>query len=251
MSQTSYWAHSGPDSEPEQNSGTGWQLLSVHLEAVSRMARELASATRPLDANFAELAAMAGLLHDFGKYSDCFQKMLQTGKGRCQHAIHGAMLAYFGADGAARKPGLNTVAAAIAGHHAGLADWADLPKKLCDQRYRHEVSEILARAFADCRELGGILPGLEGQKEAAPGSGKARFDLVVRILFSCLVDADRLDSASRNPVQAALCADERLNMLLQHLVTLQSRSPDGLVKQMREKVLEDCLHAATAPQKLF
>jgi len=251
MSQTSYWAHSRPDSEPEQDSGTGWQLLSVHLKAVSLMARKLASATRPLDANFAELAAMAGLLHDFGKYSDCFQKMLQTGKGRCQHAIHGAMLAYFGADVAARKPGLNTVAAAIAGHHAGLADWADLPNKLCDLRYRHEVSEILARAFADCYELDGILPGLEGQKEAAPGSGKARFDLVVRMLFSCLVDADRLDSGGRKPLQAALHAEERLDTLLQHLAALQNGSPDGLVKQMRAQVLEDCLHAAAAPQKLF
>jgi CRISPR-associated endonuclease/helicase Cas3 len=244
MPQTSYWAHSGP----VPGSGTGWQLLSVHLKAVSFIARELASATRPLDDDFAELAAMAGLLHDFGKYSDCFQKMLQTGKGRCQHAIHGAMLAYFGVDVAARKPGLNTVAGAIAGHHAGLVDWVDLggPKKLGEQRYRHEVSEILVRACADSSELRAILPELKNSKEAAPGSGKARFDLVARMLFSCLVDADRLDSSGRKPAQMALRADERLD-----LAALQNGSSDGLVKRMRAKVLEDCLHAAATPQKLF
>lgn len=160
------------------------------------------------------------------------------------------MLAYFGADAAARKPGLNTVAEAIAGHHAGLVDWIDLgdPKRLGEQRYWLEVSEILARACADSSELRANLPGLKNVKEAAPGSGKARFDLVARMLFSCLVDADRLDFGGRKPVQTALRAEVRLDTLLQHLAALQNGSSDGLVKQMRAKVLEDCLHAAAAPR---
>ncbi|MGD0904513.1 MAG: CRISPR-associated endonuclease Cas3'', partial [Terracidiphilus sp.] len=187
MSLTPYWAHSAPKSLPGSHSTDGWQLLSVHLEAVARIARELASTARPLDENFASLASLSGLLHDLGKYSDCFQQMLQTGQGRCQHAIHGAMLAYFGADGAVQKPGLNTVMAAIAGHHAGLADWSDFRQKLSEQRYRKEVAEILARASADCPELGRIVSVLGSQRNAELDAKKARFDLFVRMLFSCLV----------------------------------------------------------------
>jgi CRISPR-associated endonuclease/helicase Cas3 len=225
--------------------------LSVHLEAVARIARELASAARPPDERLASLANLSGLLHDFGKYTDCFQQMLRTGQGRCQHAIHGAILAHFGAEGAAKKPGLNTVMAAIAGHHAGLADWSDIRQKLSSPRYRREVEEILVRACSDCPELERAVSGLGSQQDAAPGTRKARFDLFARMLFSCLVDADRLSSGGRTPLQGELLAAERLNTLLEYIAVLQNGSPEGQVKQMRAKVLVDCLDAAPAQQRLF
>ena len=239
MSQTSYWAHSTPNAIPGSDSRTGWQLLSDHLEAVARLARELAFDTRPTDERFVNLAGLTGVLHDFGKYTECFQQMLKTGKGRCQHAIHGAMLAYFGADSRELGPKLNTVMAAIAGHHAGLADWSDFKGKLSESRYRREVQEILARASADCRELGLILPSLESVRDVSPGPRKARFDLLVRMLFSCLVDADHLDTGGRARSGEMLCADGRLQSLLKHIADLQEHSPDGPVKAMRAQVLED------------
>ena len=156
-----YWAHSAPHSAPDSDSRAGWQLLNVHLEAVARMAHDLASAARPIDRNLARLAHLSGLMHDFGKYSDCFQKMLLTGQGRCQHAIHGAMLAYFGTEEAANKPRLNTVMAAIAGHHAGLSDWSDFSAKLTEELYRREARQIRARAIADCPELRSVVSDLD------------------------------------------------------------------------------------------
>jgi CRISPR-associated endonuclease/helicase Cas3 len=251
MPPVSYWAHSAPNSQSDSDSRAGWQLLSVHLEAVARIARELASAARPPDERLASLANLSGLLHDFGKYTDCFQQMLRTGHGRCQHAIHGAMLAHFGAEGAATKPGLNTVMTAIAGHHAGLADWSNFREKLSEPRYRREVEEILARAATDCPELGRMVSGLGSQQDTPPGPRKARFDLFVRMLFSCLVDADRLDSGGRTPLQGELRAAERLDTLRKHIDALQKDSPEGLVKKMRANVLGDCLNAASAQQRLF
>jgi CRISPR-associated endonuclease/helicase Cas3 len=252
MPPVSYWAHSAPDSQPGSDSREGWQLLSVHLEDVANIARELASAARPSDERFASLANLSGLLHDFGKYTDCFQQMLQTGRGRCQHAIHGAMLANFGTVNAPLKPGLQTVAAAIAGHHAGLADWnTTLQQKLCERKFRNETCSLVQRASTDCPELRRIVSGLDSQRDTPPGAGKARVDLFVRMLFSCLVDADRLDSGGRTPLQGELRAAERLNTLRQHIAALQNGSPEGLVKQMRANVLEDCLNAASAQQRLF
>jgi len=251
MEPTLYWAHSAPNSQSGSDSRAGWQLLTVHLEAVARIASELAAAARPLDDNLARLANLSGLLHDFGKYTTCFQQMLRTGQGRCQHAIHGAMLAHFGPESAARKPGLNTVMAAIAGHHAGLADWSDFKQKLSDVRYKREVEEILAHASGDCPELWRIVPGLANQQDISPGARRARFDLFVRMLFSCLVDADRLDSGGRTPSQEKLHAAERLYALRQHIAALQKDSPEGLVKKMRAQVLDDCLNAASVQQRLF
>jgi len=96
-----------------------------------------------------------------------------------------------------------------------------------------------------------MVSGLDSQQDTPPGARKARFDLFARMLFSCLVDADRLDSGGRTPLQGELRAAERLNTLLQHIAALQNGSPEGLVKQMRAKVLEGCLNAASSQQRLF
>jgi CRISPR-associated endonuclease/helicase Cas3 len=251
MTPTFYWAHSAPNSQPGSSSRTGWQLLSNHLEAVGRISCVLASTTRPLDDRLANLASHAGILHDFGKYTADFQQMLLSGKGRCQHAIHGAMLAYFGINGTSRKPGLNTVMAAIAGHHAGLADWSDYQKKLCEPQFRSDVEKIREHAETDCPELKRIVSELDNQQDAFPGATKTKLDLFIRMIFSCLVDADRLDSGRRTPLQDDLRSEERLQTLLVHIAELQEKSPEGRVKQMRAQVLEDCLHAASIEQKLF
>ena len=252
MPPVSYWAHSAPNSQSGSDSRAGWQLLSVHLEAVARIACELASAARPPDERLASLANLSGLLHDFGKYSDAFQKMLATGRGKPQHSIHGALLAEVGAAEAPVKPGLHTVAAAIAGHHAGLADWnTHLQEQLKQREYRAETNSLVQRACADFPELKCIISDLSNRQDASPGARCARYDLFVRMLFSCLVDADRLDSAGRPLLQEQLRADERLKTLLHHLDGLQERSPDGPVKQMRAQVLQDCLNAASKQQRLF
>jgi CRISPR-associated endonuclease/helicase Cas3 len=226
--------------------------LSVHLQAVSRLARALATAARPNDDNLANLAAIAGGLHDFGKYTDCFQKMLDTGQGHPQHAIHGAMLAKFGTLEELLKPGLQTVAAAIAGHHAGLADWnTGFKKKMLDPKYRDEACSLVQRACADSVELKHIVSRLGNHRDAFPGATKAQHDLFVRMLFSCLIDADRLDSAGCFSLQGELHAGERLQAVLNHIADLQKDSPEGQVRQMRAQVLEDCLRVASSEQKLF
>ena len=247
----SYWAHSASDACPGSASRVGWQLLSEHLEAVAGMARELASATCMEDENFAALVSLAGLLHDFGKYSDRFQQMLQTGQGRCQHAIHGAMLACFGVSGSDPKPQLYTVVAAIAAHHAGLANWTDYRKKLSDLPYKKEAEQLVARAINDCMEMKRVVPCLNRYTNVLPHATRASLDLMIRMMFSCLVDADRLNSAGRAPSQEGLHADEKLQDLLKHLDSLQQKSTEGIVKQMRAEVLLNCLDAAPLEKNLF
>jgi len=66
-------AHSAP---PEGHP----QTLSDHLRTVSQMAAAFAT---PL--GFPDEAALAGLLHDCGKYGVKFQERLQ---GRAQHIDH-------------------------------------------------------------------------------------------------------------------------------------------------------------------
>jgi CRISPR-associated endonuclease/helicase Cas3 len=250
-----YWAHSAKSPTADPSSRLGWQPLAVHLEAVAALAGDLAASARPGDERFAALARLSGLLHDYGKYTDCFQRRLATGSGRCQHAIHGALLAYLGTGATGARPALSHVAAAIAGHHAGLPDFSGdgstLKSRLNDGRYIKEATDLFERAARDCSGLRQAIEMLPQLRLTAQQPEATRLDLCTRMLCSCLADADRLDSAGRAPEEAPLHAEERLSLLLAHLEALARRSSDGPLKNMRSSVLDDCLQAASSPSRLF
>jgi CRISPR-associated endonuclease/helicase Cas3 len=243
-----YWAHSDPDGLPAEQPDAQWQPLSQHLVNVSQLSRRLAQAAAPGNPHFHDLVAWSGLLHDFGKYSDCFQQMILTGKGRCQHAIHGATIAQ------ATIVGLKAwqaphMALAIAGHHAGLPDLkgggTSLEEKL--KAASQEAYKLRDRAAQDSPELKHLL---ESDPPVFNRTPLAEFDLLTRMIFSCLVDADRLDTAKRQPLQQPLRAAERLDTLLAHVERLSTTSPEGVVKSARREILQYCLAAAELPGDL-
>jgi CRISPR-associated endonuclease/helicase Cas3 len=249
-----YWAHSAGIDQPA-DSTEGWQRLSDHLQEVRELAAKLAKAARPQDDKLAADAELCGLLHDYGKYTRCFQKMLTERRGKCQHAIHGAMLSYFGNVGEKSNQNLLPVVWAIAGHHAGLADKSDLVEgklKGVDRETRkrlEEMRQIYENACADLPVLRDAVQGLSAVSALSPLKGAV--DIYIRILFSCLVDADRLDMVKRRSAQAPLDANGKLQRLFNHLRELAEKSPPGIVNDMRARVLADCLAAADSAAKLF
>ena len=95
-----YFAHSA-------NGHGDWHQLADHLASVSRMAKEFLQGW-----NGAEEAALAGLLHDLGKYGDRFQARLHGKDQGLDHWSQGASLAL--------KHHAVAAALAIEGHHIGL-----------------------------------------------------------------------------------------------------------------------------------
>ncbi|MBP8151581.1 MAG: CRISPR-associated endonuclease Cas3'', partial [Xylophilus sp.] len=187
------WAHSGG------------HFLADHLRAVAVLAGKF---SQPFDA--AELtqrwAYLAGLWHDLGKYRPGFQKYVRladnpdahiegkVGGREKTHSAAGALWAMQRLEhthGAPGKLAANVLAYLIAGHHAGLADWSDgLAQRLADPDSLQELQETLAAQPPDgVLKPDGFIPDLR----RIPG-GAAGFALWVRMLFSCLVDADFLDT---------------------------------------------------------
>ncbi len=141
--------------------------------------------------------------------------------------------------------GKTHIASAIAGHHAGMPDCGPLRDKVTPKQT--EALALLERAAIDLPMLGKLLENSPPKLEN-PGQ---RFDLLTRMLLSCLVDAGRLDTAGREAVQASLNAQSRLDILLSHLGRLSSGSPEGVVKTARGEVLEDCLRAASRADQIL
>jgi CRISPR-associated endonuclease/helicase Cas3 len=150
------------------------------------------------------------------------------------------------------------VALAIAGHHAGIPDLSGSGNSLAERskvnsqsaQFRADMSTIIARATNDSEHLRQALQGLD----RTIGLQKVPFadrDLYTRMLFSCLVDADRLDSGGLSADQRQLPAPEYMEQLLRRVSELRATTAESQVSKLRAQVLRECLDAASEPGSLF
>jgi CRISPR-associated endonuclease/helicase Cas3 len=157
-----------------------WEPLECHLRAVAGRAGAFAGAF-----GAADLAQAAGLLHDVGKASARFQAYLHGQGPSVDHSTAGARLA-------CERYGMplgKLLAFAVAGHHAGLPDGAgDGPSLALRLKKRIEPHDRWTEAA--------VLPVQLGLPSPTPREGRQGFQLafLTRMLFSCLVDADRLET---------------------------------------------------------
>lgn len=249
-----FWAHSDRQGLSPDEPGNNWQPLAEHVKQVSELARELARAAAPWSDFLQQMASSAGMLHDLGKYTDCFQEMLEgRGKG-CPHSIYGALALLQDVAGS-QRPSIYPIAAAIAAHHAGLKDKDSLLQELLHAeehaRERQKLRELWPIAVADQPALpDALLPITVGPRQ------KNKADLFIRMLLSCLVDADRLDTARRDWSPPALEATRRLAQLAQYVMELETRSAgrpssSRVVSQVRSDVQEACRLAALGDRRLL
>lgn len=168
-----------------------WQPLSEHLNNVANLAGQFAS---EFDAEL--LARAIGLAHDAGKASDAFQRRLEGHSGQVDHSTAGAQL-FVGRYGAWGK----LLAYAIAGHHGGL------PNGIKDGK-RHK--SLVRRLDSPVEDYSGYeelveLPDADVVRHEIPrllcresSNEQKTFGatFLVRMLYSCLVDADFLDTES-------------------------------------------------------
>jgi CRISPR-associated endonuclease/helicase Cas3 len=245
------FAHSMPGSSPGQ-----WQPLVDHLDNVARLAAAFAE---PFASS--AWARMAGLLHDLGKADSAFQGYLLRENGMDDADYDSGRVNHSSA-GAAHGIGLlgtatgRILAYLVAGHHAGLPDWytsetghAALPLRL--EEGRRNLERI--REYAE-----GV--GTRLDASLRPPSFARRPEIVhlwMRMLFSCLVDADFLDTeAFMDPQKAAARAksadlSELKSRLDGHLAQLAATVPENPVNAARQEILAACRKAAKTPPGMF
>ena len=238
MSEERLWyAHSVPDASQE-----AWQTLPQHLQAVAKRAEEFADAFGARPWGYA-----AGLLHDTGKYKEAFQRRLAGGAERADHSTAGAKLAMELSPQAGK-----ILAYAIAGHHAGLADGKSNDESCLTKRLKRvEIPPDVPDGLRAV-EVPGKMPFVQSL-----GRTGFQWAFFIRMLYSCLVDADFLDTeAFLNKGQSELRGEypavaELRDRLQAHLAKFAAKPVPSPVDPWRAKVLGWCLEAAEEKPGLF
>src|SRR5207249_890418 len=139
------------------------------------------------------------------------------------------------------------VAFAIAGHHGGIPDRAELLTLVKSTRFAPDANAIWPTAISDCPNLGVLAINQSGRLDDASA------EMLTRIVFSCLVDADWTDTSRHErsvsslppePDAPSLNAPGRLESLLDFVRGKARTCKDKIIAKVRDDVLRACLTAA-------
>lgn len=171
------------------------------------------------------------------------------------------------------------LALCIASHHSGLIDCLSsdrqslgddvFTRRMLKADERSHLAEAWSKADAAIRERveflladSGVVTGLHAWlgriARRAPGSvvAQQQIGLLVRILFSCLIDADRLDTAIFEKPKANRHRPQGdyadwpilIERLEKHLVSLEPCEP---IDHLRQAISQHCLAGATRQRGIF
>lgn len=269
-----YIAHARQDSSKNWHS----HPLQKHLQKVAQLAKRFAGRYGSLFAEY------AGLLHDLGKFQESFQKYIRNASGfekenahledvestklrKIPHSTAGAKYAverlnpFFG----------HLLAYLIAGHHAGLADWYD--KGSLKRRLQQADDELAASlsGFVESSLPEDFFPLSDDDLMRdffafwEDGAKLEELHIWMHFLFSCLVDADFLDTeafmngyADADTAQAAGLRpkfpglDELHRRYEQYMAQLSEKADkNSSLNQERHAILQQCFSAAETDRTLF
>lgn len=236
-----YYAHSLPGRpEPE------WQPLETHLKNVAEKAAEFAE---PFGAS--AMAYLAGLYHDLGKFAPDFQHYLRTSAEASDESRAGSVdHSTAGAKAAIEKIGLlgHILAYAIAGHHSGLLDGRSLSRSQ-EKRLNKKIPDGWQRGLEILRpsrepEIPAWLRGALGQHDAFAAA------FFTRMIFSCLVDADFLDTEAfmdrdrasyRSPLPTL---NELASRFFKNLQLMEEKAQGEPLANLRKEIRLQCESAS-------
>ena len=236
-----------------------WQPLDAHLAGVADKAASFAEGF-----SSAQLAGILGLLHDIGKARSSFQSYLRRCNGiedseadYGNHSHSGAGACWLWKHGGNIGKALSYC---VAGHHAGLPDWSggETPSGALAVRRAEDapvLDEPSVRDWISTHQIDCISEKLRPPFRFCPGDSSLSF--WIRMMYSCLVDADFLDTeAFMDPERSGLrpCSGSLADLSKLYFAKLdekQQSAADTPVNRIRAEIRNACEQAADLPLGLF
>ena len=266
------------------------QSLQTHLTEAAAIAKLLAAKL-----NLEQAGELIGLMHDFGKYSQKFQNYIRrvnnigfnfdqddedSFKGG-DHSTAGAQWVYrelrkFGAAQGIGELFGQMLGLCIASHHGeGLIDcldgegnpkWIERFNKTDElthlaecERNADEVIQQKAKELAGENLIRSLLKTVKLILSDSTTNDKIKefyLGCLTRFLFSCLIDADRINSSDfeREAQKEVRRLTEKpdwqsaIDKLETHLASFENRYP---IDEIRRKISDDCLKRAADSQGIY
>ena len=231
-----------------------WQLLQSHLQNVAATCEQFA---REFDD--VGYAAWCGWLHDIGKVSKEFQKYLEKGGVKVDHSTAGWILALSLLLKGKSPFVASIVGFPVAGHHTGLPNGGYTRKdegSLLARQHKKNVPDFsrwktLLQLPESC--INRFPAPVARAEEAERGFATSFF---IRMLFSCLTDADYLDTeqfcdpqrAGARPSPAR--PQNFLPAFDAYMAKLGSKS-SGTIHHWRNAILDFCRQAGILEKGIF
>lgn len=228
-----FLAHISQDNTREQS-------IAAHCHETADIAGDFASSF-----NCIEWGYGCGLVHDIGKYSEKFQKRLHGGS-ITDHATAGAQELY------KRK---NIFAAyCVSGHHSGLLNGGTRADCAGEATLMGRMKKDLENYHAFEKEI--EIPAFPAPSLQPLGEFGFTASFFIRMLFSCLVDADYLNTESfmsegeipRGEYDTMECLLRRVQDYIAPWLTNTDRTS---VNGRRTEILKACVEKGKEPTGLF
>lgn len=226
------------------------QSVKAHLCGTAELAKKFAEA---FDAG--EYGYCAGILHDIGKYSEDFQKRIRGADICVDHSTAGAEECWnYKSGNQLDEFAHQWLAYCIAGHHAGLPDG----EELADRVKKELTNGKDYHAFSKEVQVPVITKPPFTFQEADQNTGKMAMAFFTRMIFSCLVDADFLDTESfmsqghvkRDGGESISVLYDRTMQYFEQHGFLTVKDADS-VNGHRTEILKHCIKMGTQDRGLF
>lgn len=226
--------------------------LEEHLLEVSKMSSSYCSYLK--NDNLKEIIRIAGLWHDLGKFNPEWQEYLKMKSGyysntftfncgKVNHSSAGAILA--NQSNKINDINRKIIAYCIAGHHAGLADSSNLNNRLAETHHLDDAMNNIPQNILNINDVGKIR------------FKKEHLHHYIRYIFSCLVDADFLDTEMfmnfdkfnlRKRSNNMLDLEKKLDYFLEKITNSSNKTK---VNKLRKIILDDCNNASKLEPGFF
>lgn len=261
--------------------------LSQHLADVSKKTGEFAAKV-----GMKEQGEVIGLLHDIGKASHEFEQYIKSAvglinpdeddyvnavglRGKVDHSTAGAQLIYreLSQGGTEAIFTAQVLSLCLASHHSGLIDSISpegidaYSKRMGKREEKTHVDEVIRKFSDEAKTI--IISRLQSKEfllnlidrfktlRTTSDSQETllyKYGLMVRFLFSCLIDADRLNTADFEVPSSAKLRNygvyDNWPTLIQRFNKLAVFKPGG-INEVRQKISQACYDFFDKPKGLY